>query len=1030
MKRVFFLIATVVLTATSAIAQGFSYSTTVVDTRGTALTGAVLESVNADASAVTDAQGQASLSLQSDKAVVKVSCDGYYPVNLSVNAKHQPERIILIPVNWVNYSVGSTINRKDMEQAYDIDHALQNNTAGLQVVQKGGMPAEGAYLNIGGIHSIEADNTPLIVLNGVPYLKDAELSETITGYSRDLFTSLNINDIRDITVLTGAEAAKYGSLGSNGVILIETEQATSDNLDTRISLTGQYGLNFKGRTVDVLGADAYRNYLRDLGMTRYSQMGLLVTDYPFLQTSTDYPTSHRFVYDTDWQDEIYSQGFLTNNVFRVEGGDEIAKYNISAGYSNDGGIISGTSNERYHTLINAYVMVSRDVDIFSTTGLSYSRSQLQEQGMSVETNPMMAAWHNMSVLSPYYSTTAGLTETYARYDFSNVNDYPLYPYENVSNPTAVVNTLEARDKLYDVNFMIGINWRLGNYLKLTGIYNRQYRYVEENLFIPGVTNLAICPQYYGIGYNTVRKAINENRNAYYNVSAQYSRVFDGIHDVNASVGTRIMNTSTEYDLSSGFNTANDYYKTIDKTTDWNVTDGYINQWIWANHYLQAAYTWNQLVEARLTASLDGSSVSGPDAPLYYFYPAASLTLKAANLNGMPSWVNQLDINAQYAKSGNRRFSSNYGKNYYTSSNFFSMASIIRGDIPNTLLEPEKQRQALAGIRMSLFGHRLQAGIEGYRTYAYDLLVKQHISSVYAATDYYENCAAISTSGANLSLRLTPVETRKFNWTLGASLTTANSLVEDLGEQDYLDITYDSFSEGEDVVVRLQKGKSPYQFYGYETDGIYATTAEAEADGYTSIRLTKYQGGDVKFVDVVSDGVINEQDKVLLGSSRPDFFGSFFSSLRFGQVSLNANFHYSVGGKIYNAARRSLESMDSFHNQSVAVCNRWQVEGQKASLPRANYGDPNGNNVFSDRWIEDASYLKLGSLTLGYALAKPMFGLFQSGNIWVSAENLLTFSNYLGNDPEMAYSYSDALYGIDFAKVPNPRTVKFGFNLNF
>ena len=151
------------------------------------------------------------------------------------------------------------------------------------------MPGEGAYLNSGGIHSLYAANTPLIVVNGVPYMYDTKLSTAINGYSRSLFAALNINDIRSITLLTGSDAAKYGSLGSNGVLLIETEQATSDNLNTRISLCTQYGLHFKGRTVDVLDAGGYKNYLRSVGLSRYGQMGPLTTDYPFLQTSSDYP---------------------------------------------------------------------------------------------------------------------------------------------------------------------------------------------------------------------------------------------------------------------------------------------------------------------------------------------------------------------------------------------------------------------------------------------------------------------------------------------------------------------------------------------------------------------------------------------------------------------------------------------------------------------------------------------------------------------------------------------------------------------
>lgn len=676
-------------------------------------------------------------------------------------------------------------------------------------------------------------------------------------------------------------------------------------------------------------------------------------------------------------------------------------------------------------------MVSRKTDIFSSVGLSYMRSRLQEQGMNKETNPLLAAWFNMPVLNPYFAGSDGeLTGIYAPYNFSNINEYPQYPYENVSNPTAIVNTLEANDKTYDVNILFGLNYQLTNKIKLTAQFNRQYRYTEEDLFIPGTNNQAIFPQYYGIGRNTVRKAIAENRNSYYGLNASYRNTLNLIHKLEIDAGGRIMNSSAEYDMSSGFNTANDFYKTLDMTTDEENSDGYISQWLWANYYLNTGYTWKEWLAADLNFSVDGSSASGIDAPRYYVYPAAALKFMTANLSVVPAWIDQLDLNIEYAMTGNSRFSSNYAKNYYNSSNFFAMGSIIRGDIPNTLLEPEKQNQLKAGIDLSLLNRRVQLSAAILNSYSYDLIVPQNISSLYAADNYYENSAVISTDGFILSTRFIPVETNNFSWMLGGNLTTNKSIVRDLGEQSSMDIYYTQFSEGEDAIVRLKVGETPYQFYGYKTNGIYKTSTEAQADNYTSVYGSKYQAGDVRFVDLNADGIINEQDKQLLGSTSPDCFGSLFTQVRYGKISLNAQFNYRIGGKIYNAVRRQLESMDNFHNQSVAVLNRWQVENQETTMPRVAYDDPSGNNVFSDRWVEDGSYIKLGSLSLSYSVDQPIGKLFRSGTIWVSAENLLTLTNYLGNDPELAYSYDEALYGIDFAKVANPVTLKIGFNLNF
>lgn len=1037
MKQIHYIIRTLFLAGLFAShtlasdAQRFVFSTRVVDTKGLPLEGAVLASEGAEASAYADADGYAALTMIHSEGIVTITCNGFFPTTLAVSEGNRPATVVLVPESWVHYAEEGSLLKKDMRRALTVDEALQDDLPGLLVTLKSGMPAEGAYLNIGGIHSLEASNMPLIVVDGVPYLKDEKASTAITGYSRSVLSALTVDDIRSISVLTGADAARYGSLGAGGVISIETEQATSDNLDTRISFSGQYGAHLRGRTIDVLDANGYKNYLRSVGMTRYPQIGLLTTDYPFLQTSSDYPSAYIFNNNTDWQGEIYRPVFHTDNVFRVEGGDEIAKYNMSVGYASDGGVIRGTRNERYHTLLNSNIMVSRKVDIFTSIGLAYMLSDLQEQGMSAETNPMLAAWQQMPVLNPYFADTDGrLTGTYAQYNFANVNDYPLFPYENVSNPTALVKTLEAGDKVYDVNVRLGLNYHVNSYLRLTGQFSLQYRYTEENMFIPGMSNQAICPQYYGIGRNTVRKAASENRNNYYSLNADYARTLGQVHEVRADAGIRYMATSAEYDISSGYNTANDFYKTLDKTSDEKHTDGYNDLWRWANMYAHAGYTWKRLIAADANVVVDGSSVSGVDAPRWYVYPSGKLTFMAASLSAMPDWVNRMDVNVQYARSGNSRFSSNYAKNYYISSNFFSMGSILRGDIPNTLLEPEKQRTLMGGLDVSLWRHRLQMGMTGFYSHAWDLIIPQKISSIYAATDYYENDAAVSTRGVTLSVRLTPVETKDFSWSIGGNVTRLRSVVDALGERDYYDIEQSVFAEDEDCIVRLQVGETPYQFYGYQTDGIYTTTAEANADGFTSINGTRYQAGDVRFIDQNGDGVINERDKVLLGSSRPEAFGSVFTSLRFKQFTLTARFDGSYGGKVYNAVRRNLESMDAFHNQSVAVVNRWQTEGHQTSMPRANYGDPNANNAFSDRFVEDGSYMKLGSLSLGYDINRPIMHFFRSGTLWVSGENLFYLTRYLGNNPEFAYSYDDSMYGIDYAKVGVPRTVKAGFNLNF
>jgi len=1031
-----------------ALAQDTNkFSGKVLGTDGLPVEGAILSISDGISSAVSDKNGFFQLARpEKKKGYLKITAEGYYEKEYPMNEKVIPETIILMPKSAVEYN-GEVqfpdyaesreyksasilgVKKMDMKKGFTVDLAIQDEVPGLLVTRKSGMPGEGAYLNLRGIHSIVGDNSPLIVVNGVPFLGNNELSNTISGYSRSTLFGYNTDDIRSVTVLKGADASLYGTLGSNGVILIETEQATSDNLETRITLTGQYGFSLPSRTLPMLNTSEYKTYLQDIGMTRYDNISLLYTDYPFLKNSDNY-YSYLFNNNTDWINEVQGTSFLTNNMFRVEGGDEIAKYNISFGYTSEGGVLGSTHTDSYHTLINSNIMVSRDVDIFTNVGLYYVNSELQEQGMESSTNAILSSYYSMPLLSPYKKESDGtILSGYATYNGWNVSSNPTYDYDNVSNPVAIVNTVDATDKIYDVNILLGINYRLNPYMTLTGLLNLYYNYTEESIFIPGVTDQAIVPQYYNTGQNTVRKGVIENTTNFYGLNARYDRTFGGIHQLKANAGVRYIGRTLEYDMASGYNTASDYYETLGNITDDKDISGSNIKWIWLNYNAHADYTYNHLLKTSVNMAVDGTSVSGVDANRYGLFPSLGMTFMAANTGVFPDFIQLLNITSEISRTGNSRFSSNYAKNYYTNSNFFNLGTITRAGVPNTKLHWEKKDQLDLGVDMSMLNNKLNLQANYFLANSFDLLIARDVSSVFGSGVYYDNVGSIMTDGFEFSFRLNPVSTRDFDWMIGASVSSASSIVTSLGNSSELTTSFESYND-DDAMVIMREGESPYQFYGYETNGVYSTTEDVKEAGLTTIYGNAYEAGDVRFVDQNGDKVINAKDKVMLGSATPDFFGSVSTSIRYKQVSLLAEFGYSIGNEAYNAVRRSTESMETFYNQSESVLNRWQVEGHVTDMPRAVYGDPSGNNLFSDRWIEDASYFKLRSLTLSYQFKNAFFNLCRSGSIFIVGENLFVLTNYLGGDPECSYSYSDCMQGFDYAKVSLPKTVKIGFNVDF
>ncbi|MBQ1801216.1 MAG: TonB-dependent receptor plug domain-containing protein, partial [Prevotella sp.] len=437
MKRLHIILAACCFVA-SATAQVTKVKSQIKGTDGLPVGGAIISVVGDSISALSDKSGYFELNANNREALVTIKAEGYYersfPLRLLTKKQNSTGFVItLTPEKESLYngtvvtdyatlssdtksSMSTGIENKDFSNKLSIGAATRDGVAGLQVIEKSGMPGEGTYMNLRGIHSFVAENNPLIVINGVPYLGNQGGSDVINGYSRDLLFAYSPKDIRNITVLKGADAAMYGSLGSNGVVMIETQQATSDNLDTRISFSGQYGINFKNSSIPMMNSTEYRSYLTNLGMTAYPSMTALTEDYPFLQNGTNI-YSHLFNENTNWMKEIQRNGFMTENVFRVEGGDAIAKYNISFGYTKNGGTLKGTQTNRYHTLISADVMVSRKVDITTNVGLAYTKSDLLNTGMQMETNPILAAYHSMPLINAHAKQDDGsLLSNWARYN--------------------------------------------------------------------------------------------------------------------------------------------------------------------------------------------------------------------------------------------------------------------------------------------------------------------------------------------------------------------------------------------------------------------------------------------------------------------------------------------------------------------------------------------------------------------------------------------------------------------------------------
>lgn len=999
----------------------------------------------------TDKDGLFTMEGVKDGATIRVWHEGFFTLNKNIHYGSGELKIYLIEEGRAHYNETSVlplgteennlsvvattnINRKDFAAgSITVENALKGEVAGLQVINKSGMTGEGAYLQLRGVKTFIGENNPLIVINGVPYLPDMNESQIIGGYSRSIFQSMNNLDIRNITVLKGSEASIYGSLGSNGVIMIETDQATSDNLDTRITFSALYGFNWNSKRMPMMNSSMYKTYLNDIGLTYYDNMESFFNEFTFLSDPSA-NKAYLYQYDTNWQDEIYRTSSTMDYLFRVEGGDNIAKYNISLGYMGDDGTIRNTNTDRYSAQINANVLVSKKLEIFANTNLAYLSGNYQEQGMADETSPLLTAYRRSPLLSPMASDIYGnLIDSYSDYNYGAITNTDF----RVSNPVAIVNKLSSKNTQYDINMKVGFNYRPINDLTINGNFGLFYNYDREEEFIPGIDDNDIVPLFdqYGEAKNSVRQGTNHTLNIYGGVNASYKFNLGEQHKFGINAGAQLITTSYEYDAAYGRNSNNDFYQTLgDAQTLGKYFSGYNNKWNWLSFFAHADYTLNNVVKFGLTASYDGASSVGSDATRFSLYPAADVVFMAKELLPSSNWINKLNVYANYGLTGNSRFSSKIGRYYYTSQPYQTIAGIIRATVPNTELKAERDATFNVGVETSLLNNRLMFNFGYYNVKATDVIINGVHSAILGTSPYYSNEGEISSEGVEVSINALPISTKDFKWSIGGTYTTLRNKVKSLGTSSEFIST---LSDDAEIITTV--GESPYSFYGYQTNGVFATTAEAQnahknADG-TTTNLTNrsgvaYEAGDVHFVDQNGDGVINDDDKVVLGSATPDVFGSLFTRFEYKAFALDLTFAYSFGNDIYNATRRITESGLDFSNQSTSMSRRWSMEGQVTDIPRVNYGDKVGNNAFSDRWIEDGSYVKLRDITLSYTYTKPLWHFLQGFTVFVTGQNLLCFTDYLGLDPETSYSYSSAMQGVDYGKVCAPRAFKLGVNLKF
>ena len=488
----------------------------------------------------------------------------------------------------------------------------------------------------------------------------------------------------------------------------------------------------------------------------------------------------------------------------------------------------------------------------------------------------------------------------------------------------------------------------------------------------------------------------------------------------------------------GYDTGNDktpfMSNSLKNTQDVGVNDAW-NSLAW---YLQGEYNYRNRYFLQANLTLEGSSRFGQDGGDLNLFDAAwglfpgvqaSWVLSNEPWLAKVKFVNYLRLTAGYDISGNDDIDYYVARSFFRAKQFLHAISGLTLDgIGNTEIEWEKTGRFNVGFEASLLNNRITLGANYYNSTTSNLLTRQSLGFLSGLDQNWNNGGKLSNTGYDLNATVKVLALKDWQWQLGGSIGHYKNEIKELSDGNkYMD------TEVYGATIRTKVGDAANLFYGYKTLGVFSTSEEAAAAnlyilGDNGVDRNYFGAGDIHFADLNNDGRIDENDRKVIGDPNPDFYGNIFTTLNWKRLRLDVRFTYSMGNDVYNYMRQQLESGSRFMNQTTAMTRRWQVEGQQTDVPRLAFQDPMGNARFSDRWIEDGSYLRLKTVTLSYEL--PLKSQFIQGlQFWVQGNNLLTFSKYLGSDPEFTMTSSVIGQGIDLGRIGQSRSVVAGMKIN-
>ncbi|MEI6945575.1 TonB-dependent receptor [Paraflavisolibacter sp. H34] len=964
----------------------------------------------------------------------EISAGNNFTINVALQEKvTEAEEVVVVGYGTVKRkdvtgSVGK-INMAEMSKApvRSFDEALAGRVAGVQVTSSDGQPGSATNIVIRGANSLTSSNAPLYVIDGFQVENPNS-------------NAINPSDIESIEVLKDASAtAIFGARGANGVILITTKKGKEG--PPVVSFTGTYGLQNNIRTMEMMSPYEFVKYQLEVDTTAVSNSMYPSPRQVYLANGKSLE-EYRQAKEIDWQELVLRQAPMSNYNLSITGGNKQTKYALSGSLLDQQGTLVNSGYKRYQ----GRIVLDQNINTRLKVGINTNFSNLVQSGVSPSqtsysamNNIMVSVWGGRPV-SP--NVTSGMEDLLFDPSIDPANDYRVNPAVNLKNLVRDNITRNLTANAY-AEYLILPRLKL----RVTGGYmDNQLRQEQFNNSLTQYGNLRQPNGVNGsLTFQQSSSWLNENTLAW------DTKIND--HSLNLLGGFTLQgDKSSRYGMSaiqlpneklgiSGLDEG--VLQPLTATSSLSSMSSFLGR---MNYSYKSKYL--------LTASFraDGSSRFS-EAHHWSFFPSAALSWRFKS----EDFLKNLDVlsdgklRLSYGHTGNNRvgdfsyltaFGLPIGNNYVFNNSY--VAGIVPTGLGNKNLKWETTQQANLGLDLGFFNQRLTLGVDAYQKKTVDLLLYASLPPSVGYDKAYKNIGSVQNRGLELTLGTVNVTGRDFSWNTGFNISFNRSKVLALAENEESLKSTVAWDQGwQNTSAYIAKLGMPMGLmYGYIWDGVYqyADFDRTASGGYilkdnvptNGNTRNLIQPGDIRYRDLTGDGVVNASDYTVIGRGLPVHTGGFTNNFSYKGFDLNVFFQWSYGNDLYNANRLMFDGNAMARanmNQFASYAHRWTPENTQSTIFRTKgyYG-----GGYSSFIVEDGSYLRLKTVSLGYNVAPKILkhAKIKSLRAYVSAQNLLTWTNYSGMDPEVN-AYNSALTpGFDFSTYPRARTTTLGVNLSF